>query len=233
MSGYQGTATRHDAMEALGAMIEAERRDMRIVVAGEVVSYDKSTQTATIKPRLKQKFGDKTLEAPDLVSVPVQFQRGGGFVIHKPMKAGDEVTLLMHDRSLDTSADDASNADGHPGRMNDLSDAVAVPASYSKPKQMAGLPDGLHVGSEDGKSGLRVGDDKSVALHGGPDGGQKLKIDPASGKLDMTANGESLVAILRDTLVLFRDHLNGAAGMPAGNISSVNAIISRLNAMGL
>jgi hypothetical protein len=234
MAGYQGTSTRRDPHEALAAMTEAARRGINTTLPGTIVSYDPARQKATVKPRLKQKFGDTTLDAPDLLEVPVQFPRAGGFILHKPPAAGDEVTLHFAQRSLEPPVDSGEASDGYPARMHDMSDAVAVPAAHSKAKELPNLPaDKLHLGSEDGKKGMQVGKDGKVALVGGPDGGEKIVVDQATGKVDMKANGESLSAILRDFVTVFRDHLHATVPMDSPYIATANALLARLNSMGL
>ena len=212
MAGNQGTATRNDPHEALASVIEAERRDMHTTAVGEVVSYNPATQRAVIKPRLKQKFGDTVLDAPELQDVPVSHPRGGGMVMHAPLKAGDEVTLQFMQRSMDGAAEDGGAMDGFPGRMNSLSDAVATPASYSKGAALSGMPaDKAHIGSQDGKSGLQV--------------------DPATGKLDIVMNGDSFMAVLVDALNIIKSHKNNGAPMDAGDQAALQAVIDRATAI--
>lgn len=191
MAGYQGSSTRRDPEEALAAFVESERRDINTMIPGKVVSYDRKRQKATIQPMLSQKIGEETVRAPELVEVPVSFPRAGGFVLHKPLKKDDEVILHFAQRSLDASGEDGSDADGAPGRMHDLSDAVALPASFSKPKEMANMPEkGIYFGRDDGKAGLTIDD---------------------NGKVDFKQEGDSLKAFLKDFLTAFRDHLQPAA----------------------
>jgi hypothetical protein len=211
MAGFQGTSTRRDPHEAQAGAVEAERRDMMTMIPGEVVAYDSATQTATIRPRLKQNFAGTVLQAPDLIEVPVAHPQAGGFIIHKPLKAGDEVLLHFAQRSLDQSGDDASAADGAPGRMHDLSDAIAHPASYSKPAQRAGLPsDRMHIGSTDGTAGLQMKPD---------------------GTFDTVKGGDSVFKIIVDALTALKAHKNGGVAMDAGDQSALQAIIDRANAM--
>lgn len=211
MAGFQGSSTRHDPHESFSAAIEAERRQIMTSIPGEVVSYDPKTQKATIRPRYEQKFGDKVLKAPDLMEVPVNFPRGGGMIIHKPMKAGDEVMLNFAQRSLDKSGDDASAANGHPGRMHNMSDAVATPGAYSKPKEASNLPsDRMHIGTEDGKSGLQMKPD---------------------GTADLVKDGDSIWTVITDFLKVIKDHKHGGVPMDAGDIAKIDALITRAGKM--
>lgn len=206
MAGFQGSSTRREPRELLAGLIESERRDMFTTLPGEVVSYDSKRQKAVIRPRLKQKFGDKELHAPELVDVPVQHPRAGGMIIHAPLKAGDEVTLHFAQRSLDEAAEQGAAADGRPGRMHDLSDAVATPSAHSNPKELANLPaDGLFIGTEDGKSGLHIKPD---------------------GTVDYVKDGDSLLAIVGELIGIFRDHLQPAAH---DKVAAASALLTRLD----
>lgn len=233
MAGHQGTSTRNQQMESLAGAIEAERRSILTMVPGKVVAYDAKRQKATIRPSLKHSVDGEAIEAPDLLEVPVAHPRGGGTILHTRLKPGDEVMLHVASRSLDQPVEDGEAASSHPGRMHNLSDSVAVPASISKGAELANMPnDGEHIGSTDGKRGMRVNDDGSTTLHGGGDGGAKMKID-ASGKVDLMNGGESLLAILRDLTTAFRDHLNASAPMDGASIAKANQILTRLGTLGL
>lgn len=208
MAGYQGTGTRDHAHEALAAAIESERRETFHVLTGKVTGYG-AGQRAGIQPSLTRKFGDKTLTAPPLADVPVLHPRGGGFIFHVPLAAGDEVALIFADRTLDKAGADGSPSDGRPGRMHSISDAMAIPASHSASGAAEGMPDGkMHVGKDDGSAGLQVG---------------------TNGTADVVANGDSLMSMLDDLVTMFRDHLT--AGAPHDKIAAAEALLTRIRLM--
>ena len=191
MAGYQGTSTRRDQSEFLAALPESERGEINTTAVGTVVSYDTKTQTATVQPKLAMNIGGQAIRAPELMSVPVQHARAGGTIIHKPLKKGDEVTLHFSQRPLDEAIEDGKDQPNNRGRMNSLSDAVAVPTAHSKGKQLANLPsDRMHIGTEDGKSGFQMKED---------------------GAFDIVRNGDSLFKLLMDLTAAFRDHMNGSS----------------------
>lgn len=211
MAGYQGTSTRRDPVEALLAAIESERRDTHTTLVGEIVSYDAKRQKATIKPRLKQTIDGETIEAPNLEEVPVRHPRAGGLILHKPPKKGDEVKLSFLSRSMDQSGDDGSAVDNHPGRMHDLSDAIAELGSYSKPKELANLPaDRMHFGTEDGKSGIQMKED---------------------GSWDHKKGDDTLWTLIVDYLKAYRDHKHAGVPMDPGDIAKANQLIQRAEKM--
>ena len=228
MAGHQGTSTRRNPAEALFAATEAERREINTTLDGEIVSFDRATQRATIRPKLERKFGDKTLKAPDLQEIKVAMPGGGGFGMHYDMKPGDPVTLHVRQRSVDKSQTEGGDANGAPGRMNDLSDAIAYPGGGEDAKVMTNMPaGGAHFGKSNGKQGLQTRADGSSAIVGGPDGADKVTVTSA-GKVDLTAGGESLMQILADVVSLLRDHTNGGVPMSTGNIATANAILARI-----
>lgn len=198
MAGFQGTATRKDGHEALASMVEAEVRELFGTLTGSVVSYDKSKQLASLLPNLKQTFGDKELTAPQLDQIRIAQPRGGGYTVHFPLKPKDPVTILFLPRSHDTQQTEGGAADNAPGRMNNLSDAIALPGGGDDTKALPNLPaNRMHTGSEDGKKGFQAGDDGTVDVVGGPDGEKKFKV-AANGKIDVVANKESLLKAVKE-----------------------------------
>ena len=231
MAGYQGTATRGQHLEALAAAIEAERREVLTTVRGAIVAYDPVTQRASVQPLMTARFGDETLRAPVLESVPVMQPRGGGYAAHFPLKAGDPVTLHVFSRGHDRALADGSDANLRPGRMHELSDAVAYPGGHADTQALAGMNgQGAHFGSDDGKRGIQARDDGTTAVVGGPDGGDKLRVD-AAGRVDLTANGESLLAIIREFLVIFRDHTNQTLPLDGVWAMAASQLIARIDGM--
>lgn len=232
MAGYQGTATRRDFVESLSAAIEAERRDLYTTLPGTIVSYDPATQTAQVQPALKMRFGDRELQAPVLQSVPVKHPRGGGYGVHFPLKPGDPVELSFATRARDPFQAEGGAIDGAPGRMHSLSDATAYPGGYPDARPMQGV-DGstFFAGSDDGKRGTRVGEDGTVALVGGPSGSEKLTVTP-DGRVDLKGeSGDSLLQIIRDFLVVFRDHTNTGAPVDAPFRDAANVLIAKIDGM--
>lgn len=232
MAGNQGTSTRRNPAEALFAAIESERREINTTLDGTIVSYDRATQRAVVQPKLERKYGDKTLKAPQLQEIKVAMPGGGGYGVHYDLQAGDPVVLHVRQRSVDTSQTDGSDADGAPGRMHDLSDAIAYPGGGDDAKTMDNMPaGGAHFGKKDGKQGLQTRGDGSSALVGGPSGSDKLTVS-ANGKIDLKGeNGDSLLQIIRDLATTFRNHTNTGAAVDSPYVAAADAIIARLDAI--
>jgi|GEM_PF-3469230 len=231
MAGYQGTSTRNNGGEALAAVVESERRDMHTSLPGKAVSYD--GKTVSVTPALKQTFGDKELTAPTLQKVPVMQMQGGGFGVRVPIKNGDPMTLFFSSRSRDAFQKDGADISNAPGRMNDLSDGLAFPGGApDSDTAFNDVPaDQFHMGSTDGKRGMRASPDGNVSLKGGPSGSDKIVVTP-DGKVDMKSeNGESLMQLMKETLELIRDHLTKGVPMDAQYVEKAQKLIDRLGDM--
>jgi Phage protein Gp138 N-terminal domain len=211
MAGHQGTATRNNGHESLAAMIEAERREIFTTVLGKTISYDATKQTGKFKVLLKRKFGDTELEAPDLEDVHVRYPRMGGFIMHVPLKAGDFVTLHAVQRNTDDyHTENGKSLDNAPGRMHALSDCFAVPGCYPVSMPATVPANGVYIGTVDGKKGITIND---------------------AGQMDFKHQGDSQLAVIRDFLTTFKNHLNGGAPVDAGSQAAAAALITRINAL--
>lgn len=117
-------------------LLTAIRSQLALVhtcLPGVIASYDEATQTATVTPAVKFKFrkSDGTLEhyaPPAIPKVPVAFPGGDGWSITWPLAAGDPVTLVFAERSLDEWRTVKGTAhEARDVRRFDLTDAIAIP----------------------------------------------------------------------------------------------------------
>lgn len=123
MVGRQGKTTNW-AQDANGSQILDERQAMWGEIPGEIVSFDGATQTATIKPLYRPKFNGKAVDMPNLLEVPVRFERAGGGGMTFPVAAGDKVTLRPQMRSSENYLADA-DGEASDARSFNLSDMEA------------------------------------------------------------------------------------------------------------
>ena len=232
MAGYQGTSTRTIEVEQIEALIDARLRDLRGAMKGTVGAYLANSQQATVAPKLSMTVAGKTITAPDIPGIPVLFPRRGGYGLHFPLKSGNALTLIALDRPADQWQESGGSLDAAQGRIGDLSNIVAMPGGYPETDPMAGAAgDGMYVGSDDGKRGMRSADDGNVSLKGGPSGSDKIRIN-AAGKVDIVAeSGDSLLQIIRDFLVAFRDHTNSGAPLDAPFVAAANSLIAKIDGM--
>lgn len=123
---------------------------MHCVKIGQIVSFDKTDQTATVQVlhRMDENYNtdlDETIEYPLLQKVPVVVLQGGGASITFPIKAGDQCLLLFCDYMIDNwwiSGD--VGASDFP-RRHDISDAIAIVGLNALPKALKDYSDYLHL----------------------------------------------------------------------------------------
>lgn len=174
MSGHVGKATRRSRTAGVGVAAQSERQDAFHKLPGQIVSFDPSTQTATVKIMHRPVVDGEPVDPPELLEVPVVQPRGGGFAVTAPLGAGDWVELTFDDVDTSGFRDSGEQSTGPTKRMNSLSDAVATPG---RSPSTAALPNydasNLFMGTADGNSGLRVS--KSGLLEiAGPGGAEDL-----------------------------------------------------------
>lgn len=232
MAGYLGSSNRKNEADAFRAAVQAEVGDINTTIDGEIVSYNRATQRATVKLKLEQSIGGQTIQAPALEDIKVAMPGGGGFGLHYDMKAGDPVVVHVRQSNTDTSQTEGGNAQGGPTRSFNLSDAIAYPGGGEDSKVMTNMPaGGAHYGSSDGKSGLQARAGGSSAIIGGPNGSDKLTVS-AAGKIDLKGeNGDSLFQIIRDLATTFRNHTNTGSPLDSPFVTAADAIIARLDAI--
>ena len=99
---------------------------------GEIVSYDKSTQRASVQPLFDRVFADgQKVSSPVISDVPVRFPAWEGGFIHHPVNPGDPCFLIAAQRSLDNWKSTGGCIDPEFGRIFDLTDLIAIPGVLS------------------------------------------------------------------------------------------------------
>lgn len=101
--------------------------DVHTALPGQIISYDYSTQKATIQPCLKKSYLDGTTqEMPILNNVPVIFPRAGEASLTFPVMPRDTCLLLFIERSTDLWKSVGGVVAPNDPRKFDLSDAIAI-----------------------------------------------------------------------------------------------------------
>jgi len=138
-----------DHQDAIRVALDDRQSTIWTSLPGIVQSYDPATNTCSVLPAIagwKQSADgsiDNNVTLPLIVDVPVQLIGGGGFVTTFPLAQGDEVLLQFCSRCIDTWAQNGKVQVQAELRMHDLSDAVAIPCLWSKPR----VPGGISTGS--------------------------------------------------------------------------------------
>jgi len=143
--------------EVLRAALNSRIMDLHVALPGRVESYDLENQAVDVKPLLKRTFltaeGEDISESlPVIPSVPVLFQRAGGFFLSLPIQKGDFVFLIFNERSIDKwITGSGEETDPVDTRMHSLSDAVAFPCFYPFSESISDAhADNLVIGKDSG-----------------------------------------------------------------------------------
>lgn len=188
--GYRGKTT-NAGRENTAVQAQVEREAQWGEITGKIVSFDPSTQLASIQPDYKPIHNGEPVDMPELAEVPVRFQKAGGFTITTPIKPGDKVTLRPQMRSSEefhTGGDYNSPNDARGQSLSDMEAFLDGGEPASDP-----IPNfnntNLEIRTANGDFKIEMSEDG------------KFKIDGAQGNIyDLLAQVVELLA--SDTLVI-------------------------------
>ena len=124
----------------LDAAIESRVLDIHTAMPGTVISFDATAQTCRAQPAIQRVFRETgPVDLPEVVDLPVQFPRGGDYVLTFPVKAGDECLLIFSERCIDGWFAKGGSQPPSEYRTHDLSDACAIMGISSTPKKVSGF----------------------------------------------------------------------------------------------
>ncbi len=117
--------------ETIKQALKGASQEIRVCMPARIEAYDYKTQKATVRPNIKRKYKDGSVEGMPLIyNVPVAHPRAGKAFIHLPLKKGDNVMLIFADRSIDKWSTNGGEVDPEDTRTHHLSDAIAYPGLY-------------------------------------------------------------------------------------------------------
>lgn len=176
--------------EVLDAHREAMQNELHTALVGRVQSYDVDQQTAEIElvqqRALSTEEGEHVFERlPVLRAVPVVQLRAtvGGWFVHMPIVAGDEVVVLVLERDYQRWRQTGDVAVTPDTRLHHLANAIALPGLPSRPRLMAGLPTDALVIGLDGGATIAVKSDGTVEVAGAEDLALAGNLDTALSKI--------------------------------------------------
>lgn len=111
--------------QAVLMAIDAAKSQVWTALPGKVLSWDSTSQRATVQPLVQDV--EPVRKLPSIPEVPVVFQRAGGFVLSLPIEPGDTGLLVFC--ALSPSSWMRSGGEGAPQdqRRHALSSAVFLP----------------------------------------------------------------------------------------------------------
>lgn len=221
---FEEAAVSDDAA-AERAQIEAALVDAHTSGPGRIKSFDAANQTAVVEPAIEKFFrGQGFKPLPPLMDVPVQFPRGGGFVLTFPVAAGDECLLVFAERAIDHWHELGAEAGGQfksrpPSdyRMHSLSDAFAIVGVSSVPHAIQDFnASAVELRSLDGAAKVQI------------DGGGSILVKSTSGDVTVQSGGTiklnaSQAATYLTDGVLTGSHPCAYSGAPHGTFGNAQS----------
>ena len=159
-------------IELYNKMADRIMSRLRVSEPGIIQSFDEEKQTVTVKLSIREKVNNHGVqeweEIPLLVDVPVKLQRGGGYLVSLPFKAGDECLVVFGDKDMDGWWQSGGTQNWIKKRRHSLSDGYALPGVNSQTNTVSGYStDSVQLRNEAGTSYIEIkGDDINIICPG-------------------------------------------------------------------
>lgn len=157
-----------ELVEAILCAQEGHQATMWTALPAVVQSADLGKQTCVCQPTIKMQAqapdgSSSWVTMPLLVDVPVQFPRGGGYVLTFPLKAGDEGLVVFASRCIDAWWQSGGVQVQAELRMHDLSDGFFLPGFSSVPNVTPAVAsDGVVLRNVAGDAYVKIDDGKNI-----------------------------------------------------------------------
>lgn len=219
MSGLQGKTTNWED-DVAGSRATEERQSQWGEIPGEIVSFNATNQTATVRPLYKPKFNGVELTMPDLIEIPVRFQRAGKGALTYPVGPGDKVSLRPQMRSTENyqTGEGETSSDARSFALSDMEAFLDGGNSLTDPIKNFD-PNNMHMrADEEGKFGMKMSADG------------KMRIDGSDGNIyDLLADVVELLGAETTTV----GSGSSAGQWPLTHQSQFAEIAAKLRSMGL
>lgn len=166
-SGFLGKST-NEERDFVSALSNSEVETKMGEIPGEIVSFDPEKQTAVVLPLYMPKVNGKPISMPELVDVPVRFQRAGHASITFPVIPGDIVLLRPQMRSTENyhEGNDHVASDSRYNSLSDMEAYIDGGEKLTSPIENFD-PNNFHVRfNETGVYGLRGSKEGRMSLVG-------------------------------------------------------------------
>jgi len=144
--------------DAIQEAVDGALKDLHTGMPGIIRSFDPVAQTAVVQPAIRRLWVDEGWkDLPQCIHVPVQFPRGGNFIMTFPVRAGDTCWLVFGERAIDNWWKVGGVQEPAEYRLHDLSDGVAFLGVYPQPDKVANVAtDALEIRTLDGSTVMRI-----------------------------------------------------------------------------
>jgi hypothetical protein len=128
----------NDPETAMRYALQGLQSQMWTAFPAIVQSVNLTAMTVECAPAIKgvvtsQNGAQNFVNMPVLVDCPITFPSAGGFIITFPIKAGDEVLVVIANRCIDAWWQNGGIQNPMELRMHDLSDGFVIPGPRSQP----------------------------------------------------------------------------------------------------
>lgn len=128
---------------------------------GEIVSFDPSTQTASIQLMVDIQTNDAVYRYPLMTDCPVFVLSGGNGCITMPVAPGDTCLVLFNDRDIDNWYTTGTESVPNSTRTHDLSDGLALVGFRNLSNKIFGYdPTELQIRNGTGKIAITADEGK-------------------------------------------------------------------------
>ena len=193
-------------------LIERKLYELNTSMPGIIVSFNATQKTCSVMPALKRKYEDGIKDLPIIQNVPICYPQTNNALISFPLEVGDNVLLVISQRSLDNWKEQAGNntVDPEDIRRNSLTDAVCIPGILKK---------GDGIAAENDKMIIRY-HDMQIKLHD-------------TDKIEIKNSAEELLQIIDDTLAQLEIATTNTifGPMKLNNFAAFTAIKTRLSSL--
>jgi hypothetical protein len=174
-------ATTPQLAETIRVLIDSVMVETHVCMPAKIVNYDPQTQYADVEIQLLRKYENgNVIKLPIIQNVPVKHPRanGGAAFVHMPLKPGDDMTLIVCERSLDNWKNQGGLTDPADRRKFNLTDAFALIGGSAIPDAFqVSDPDAIEIVNSTSTK-LKIKSDGKYIIHGG--------------------NGDELITVLSD-----------------------------------
>lgn len=120
--------------------------NVHISLPGKIISYDRNTRRADVKPMIPRKIRGGVEYLPLVQSVPLQeFRFSDDAYISLPVKEGCRCTLIFSERSLDDYLATGREVLPEDSRRFDLSDAYVIPGFFPDGEVIPGPESAIEI----------------------------------------------------------------------------------------
>lgn len=143
-------------LESLLTRISSDiKSDIRVSLPARVTAFDSTKQTISCIPLIREMVNingtSRYQELPELIDVPIQMPRAGGWSITFPIQVGDECMVIFQDLCIDGWWFRGGIQNWNDLRRHDLSDAIAIFSPWSQPNTIPSYStSNLEIRSDDG-----------------------------------------------------------------------------------